>query len=374
MADAYLYPITQSLALANAKSVSRSSRLVTLISLLAVALSACASAAADEGTRVAPTASPQWPTAAPTATLGRTPLAEPTAPPALTVAPVAVTIQAPPPDSQLQVAEWNPPPYDPPLALRSSDHFYLAPPLASGTDSWLHPQYRYGNTHFGEEPTHTGVDIVAPLGTSVSAAGSGYVMWAGYGLYRGVEDETDPYGLAVAIQHDFGYRDQVLFTVYAHLKEIDVIKGQYVNVGDLVGLVGDTGHASGPHLHFEVRLGENRYFATRNPELWLVPVEGWGVLAGRILGWRDHPLFEQLIRLRNLETNEVFEAWSYVEDTVNPDGVYQENVVIGNLPAGPYEVRTNYVGHTYSAQLYIFPGQTNQIEFHGREGFALEDR
>jgi murein DD-endopeptidase MepM/ murein hydrolase activator NlpD len=301
-------------------------------------------------------------------------LTEPPPPVAPTIVPATVTFPPPQPDGGVQVAGWNPPAYDPPLALRPADHFYFSLPVPSGTDSWLHPRYRYGSTHFGEEPTHTGVDIVSPLGTSVLAAGSGWVVWAGYGLYRGVEDDTDPYGLAVAIQHDFGYQDQPLFTVYAHMKEIDVRKGQHVLAGDLIGLVGDTGHASGPHLHFEVRMGENRYFATRNPELWLVPVEGWGVLAGRILGWRDHPISEQLISLRNIESDEVFEAWSYVEDTVNPDDVYHENIVIGNLPAGPYEVRTNYYGRTYSAQLYIFPGQTNLIEFHGREGFALEDR
>lgn len=298
----------------------------------------------------------------------------PTKVPTPDLPPEQVTIPTASVDGAVRVAGWNPPPYEAPLALRPSDHFYFSVPLPSGTDSWLHPQYRYGSTHFGEEPTHTGVDIVAPWGTSVVAAGSGWVVWAGYGLYRGVEDDTDPYGLAVAIQHDFGYQDQSLFTIYAHLKEIDVWKGQHVEAGDLVGLVGDTGHASGPHLHFEVRLGENRYFSSRNPELWMAPAEGWGVLAGRILGWRDHPLFEQLIQLRNLDTQQTFEAWSYVEDTVNPDDEYQENLVIGNLPAGPYEIKTNYVGRPFSAQLYIFPGQTNLVEFHGRDGFSLEPK
>lgn len=341
---------------------------------LALVLTACGgnTSQAEPGTVAAqPTVQP---TSGSTATARWIPPAAPATAAATRIPPVAVTLEPPVMEGEVQVAGWNPPPYDPPLALRPSDHFYFSLPLPSGSDSWLHPRYRYGNTHFGEEPTHTGVDIVSPLGTSVLAAGSGWVVWAGYGLYRGLVDETDPYGLAVAIQHDFGYQDQSLFTIYAHMQKIDVWKGQHIEAGDLIGLVGDTGHASGPHLHFEVRLGENRYFSTRNPELWLVPAEGRGVLAGKIMGWGDHTLSEQLLLLRNLDTGESFEAWSYVGNTVNSDDGYQENMVIGGLPAGPYEVKINYVGRTYSAQLYIFPGQTNWIEFHGRDGFSLEDR
>jgi murein DD-endopeptidase MepM/ murein hydrolase activator NlpD len=94
-----------------------------------------------------------------------------------------------------------------------------------------------------------------------------------------VEDLTDPYGLAVALRHDFGYDVRRLYTVYAHLESTLVWPGQRVEAGEQIGSVGDTGRATAPHLHFEVRLGENRYFDTRNPELWMVPAEGWG--AGR---------------------------------------------------------------------------------------------
>jgi murein DD-endopeptidase MepM/ murein hydrolase activator NlpD len=48
-------------------------------------------------------------------------------------------------------------------------------------------------------------------GTPVIAAGSGKVIWAGYGVYRGGYDKTDPYGLAVTIRHDFGYQNQTLY-------------------------------------------------------------------------------------------------------------------------------------------------------------------
>lgn len=274
--------------------------------------------------------------------------------------------------AEVSVANWNPPPYDAPLALRPQDHFYFRRPIPSGESTWLHPLYRYGNTHFGEEPTHTGIDIVADMGTPVLAVGEGEVVWVGYGLYRGIEDETDPYGLSVAIEHDFGYEGQRLFSVYGHLNHTQVHHGQPVRAGEVVGTVGNTGHASGPHLHFEVRLGENRYFHTRNPELWIVPPEGWGVLVGRILDSVGRPLVEYPIFVRNLETDRVIEIYTYAKEAIHPDGVFDENVVVGDLPAGPYEVKINYLGKAYTAQLYLYPGQTNLVTFRGRGGFALE--
>jgi peptidoglycan hydrolase-like protein with peptidoglycan-binding domain len=87
---------------------------------------------------------------------------------------------------------------------------------------------------------HTGIDIAVPLGTSVYAARSGRVVWASW---------LDGYGLLVTIAHGHGER-----TMYAHLSRIDVRVGVWVGQGVRVGLVGATGDATGPHLHFEVRV------------------------------------------------------------------------------------------------------------------------
>lgn len=272
------------------------------------------------------------------------------------------------------VSAWRPPPYDVPLALRPEDHFYFTRPIPSGNVNWPNPRYRYGSTAFGEEGIHTGVDLGADRNTEVQAAGPGEVIWIGYGLYRGLHDPDDPYGLAIAIRHDFGHRDQLLFTVYAHLQSAEVWLGQRVDAGERIGTVGSTGHASGPHLHFEVRLGENRYFASRNPELWLAPAEGWGVLAGRVEGSWDNPLAEQLVQIKSVETEQLWEVWTYALGTVNADDTYQENFVISDLPAGPYEVKINYLGRTYTAFLFVRAGETNLISFHGRQGLTVENR
>lgn len=270
------------------------------------------------------------------------------------------------------VSAWRPPPYEAPLALRETDHFYFSRPIPSGEVNWANPNYRYGSTANGEESIHTGVDLGAQRGTQVLAAARGEVLWVGYGLYRGIFDTTDPYGLAIAIRHDFGHLDQPLFTVYAHLQSTSVWKGQTVERGEAIGEVGSTGHASGPHLHFEVRLGENRYFATRNPELWVVPAEGWGVLAGKMLDSFGRPLSNFYFQIESIDSGDIWEAWSYEVGTIIPDEIYQENFIVGDLPGGPYIVRTFFVGKVFETTLYIFPGQTNTILFRGRHGFMAE--
>jgi len=91
-----------------------------------------------------------------------------------------------------------------------------------------------------DERWHGGIDIPAPLGTPVYAARSGEVVWAGW---RGA------FGLLVAVAHGHGER-----SMYAHLSRIDVRVGVWIGEGVRVGLTGATGDATGPHLHFEVRV------------------------------------------------------------------------------------------------------------------------
>ena len=88
---------------------------------------------------------------------------------------------------------------------------------------------------------HAGVDFLAMTGATVSAAASGQIVYAARG--------GGGWGKQVVIAHGNGVR-----TRYAHLSRIEVSVGQRVSVGSTVGLVGATGEATGPHLHFEVLL------------------------------------------------------------------------------------------------------------------------
>jgi murein DD-endopeptidase MepM/ murein hydrolase activator NlpD len=263
-------------------------------------------------------------------------------------------------------AEYRPPLYPIPWALLPHDHFYFAAPIAAtypGDPIW---DYRYGGIYFGPDVIHTGIDLPAPRGAEVLAAGPGTVVWAGIGLYSGSKyNLDDPYGLAVAIRHDFGYKGLPLYTIYAHLEEVDVIVGQWVKTGDVLGNVGDTGMTTGPHLHFEVRLGENDFWKTRNPELWISPPQGYGVLVGRVMNTSGKLLESYLIFLNSLQTENKYSVKTYGPLTVNSDLYYNENVVLGDLPAGVYELNIPYAGLNRKVNIQILPGQITYFSFYG---------
>ncbi len=89
---------------------------------------------------------------------------------------------------------------------------------------------------------HPGQDIAAPRGTPVLAPAEGKVLEAGW---------KNGYGQTVVIDHGNG-----LTTRYGHLSKVEVSAGQELKRGDQLGQVGSTGRSTGPHLHYEVRVGE----------------------------------------------------------------------------------------------------------------------
>jgi murein DD-endopeptidase MepM/ murein hydrolase activator NlpD len=113
-------------------------------------------------------------------------------------------------------------------------------PIGSGAFIW--PTQNHYLSGYDFSPTHLGIDIAAGLGAPIVAADSGVVVVAGY-------QPTSGYGNVIMIDHGNGY-----MTVYGHLSQINVSLCQGVTRGQLIGLAGDTGRATGPHLHFEVRL------------------------------------------------------------------------------------------------------------------------
>lgn len=255
---------------------------------------------------------------------------------------------------------WRPPPYPVPVSIRPEDHFWFARPIASNAVNWPHPLYRYGSTYFGNMHAHTGVDLDSPLGTPVLAAGPGVVVWTGYGLFGTNPPEDDPYGLAVAIKHDFGYNNQTLYTIYAHMSKINVWLNQPVGMGEQIGEVGTTGFSSGPHLHFEVRIGENKFLKTYNPELWLAPPTGWGVLAGRALDKNGNYVSELPIDIYD-SAGRYYLLSTYATRSVNADPIYKENFVISDLPAGTYRYSMNINGEAILGTVKILAGQTTFV-------------
>lgn len=267
---------------------------------------------------------------------------------------------------------WRPPLYEAPLALGPYDHFYFTRPLSADTINWPLFTYRYGDTNFDRNKPHTGVDIVVDEGTPVMAAGAGTVVWSEYGLFMGGKDRSDPYGLSIAIQHDFGYYGEPLISVYAHLDTSYVIKGQHVARGEIIALSGNTGLSTAPHLHFEIRKGENQFYNSFNPELWTTPPQGWGLLVGELTTTWGTPIYEQKVHLMNMKTGETRWAKSYGSyRLINRDPYYQENIIFGDLPAGDYRITIPYVGNTFRAQVTIYPGAISYFSFNGFNGINL---
>jgi len=104
---------------------------------------------------------------------------------------------------------------------------------------WISSRYGERNDPFtGERTQHTGLDFVGPKGSDVLSVAGGVVIWAA---------KKAGYGNTVEIDHGNGYQ-----TRYAHNEKLLVKPGDHVVAGDVIALLGDTGRASAPHVHFEV--------------------------------------------------------------------------------------------------------------------------
>ncbi len=105
---------------------------------------------------------------------------------------------------------------------------------ASGWGYRIHPIYK-------TRRFHSGMDFTAPTGTEIYATGDGTI--------KRITREKTGYGNRIEVDHGFGY-----VTLYAHLSEFNVRKGQKVKRGDVIGFVGSTGTSTAPHLHYEVHV------------------------------------------------------------------------------------------------------------------------
>lgn len=115
---------------------------------------------------------------------------------------------------------------------------------ASGWGWRIHPIYKI-------KKFHEGMDFSAPTGTDIYATGDGVVSE--------VVTANSGYGRHIVIDHGFGYK-----SLYAHMSAFKVKPGQKVKRGDVIGLVGNTGTSTAPHLHYEVHLKNKRV----NPQFY----------------------------------------------------------------------------------------------------------
>jgi murein DD-endopeptidase MepM/ murein hydrolase activator NlpD len=115
---------------------------------------------------------------------------------------------------------------------------------SGGSGAWARPvqgAFSFSQPYY---PGHTGVDLAAPVGTPVTAADSGVVVYSGW------VPASWGYGILVVLDHGNGWT-----TYYAHLSVNGAGCGAFVPRGGYLGQIGSTGNSSGPHLHFEMRWG-----------------------------------------------------------------------------------------------------------------------
>lgn len=295
--------------------------------------------------------------AEPTATLP--PPSEPTS-----TSEPAFTATAPPATSTILptvTATHTPIPCDPSTAdfCITGGSFFLQRPVLPPANVSVDRTYPYASTANGTRDPHHGVEIQGKFGTPVHAAADGVVRFAGpddearYSPWRGF------YGNVVVIRHT----DEV-YTLYAHLSKVTVQAGEEVKAGDLIGEVGQSGAATGSHLHFEVRRGDAEdYFSVVNPELWLMPSQAEaGAIAFSIVNGEGGFQQTSITIQRMDEWNNAVEA--YYVDTYHPSlAVGSENAAIGDLPAGQYRVTLIANGRFYERRVEVESGKLTQVVF-----------
>lgn len=258
-----------------------------------------------------------------------------------------------------------------PRPAADNDHFWLGNPFEDfAANRYASPNYQFGSTAGNRYRPHHGLDLSNPLNTPVQAGVAGEVIHAGLDDPDILGPYANFYGKAVVIRLDqrlpVAGGEMDVFVLYGHLNEVRVAVGQRVKPEDIVGLVGMTGIAIGPHLHVEIRLGANTYAHTVNPYLWLKPAQGNGAVAVRALTADGRTWAGAKVSIARFEGGKA--VWARQVETyldteqIGPDPAWGENGAMGDVPAGHYYLIANVAGESIRAEFDVFPGQTTFVE------------
>ena len=307
---------------------------------------------------------PVTPTVTTTPTVTRWPITEPFG---TAIRPGDALLLRPPelpPDQAADApnSDWRPPPLPVPLSIHPDDHYWMIRPIPSGKRNYDLEWYPFGNDVLVPSlypfRIHHGLDFPNETGTPILAASSGTVIHAGPLVSN--RNGVNYYGNTVIIQHDWQWLGQDVFTLYAHTLQLFVAVGDHVEEGQLIAGVGASGEVSGPHLHFEVRVGSNNYNDVRNPMLWIAPYEGWGTLAGRLVDRRGRYITNAEVTITPVNVaGSARTQRTYLYSGVQADDIWRENFVFGDVPAGRYRVLISVGGIEYRNFVDVLPGRTN---------------
>lgn len=251
-------------------------------------------------------------------------------------------------------------------------HTWFRRPIDLNDQPYIDQTYRFGSTMGGNFQPHQGVEFNNADGTPVHALGDGVVVHAG---------PAERGALTVAIKHDRQLKtdDRRLFvySVYYHNSKLLRQVGDRVKTGDVIALVGNTGRATNDHLHLEVHASpfdstrlivdpEVRYPPyNTNPELWIEPLPGTGMIAGQVWDSAGAPV--QQARIYGLVKPEPRETpFSFIE-TYGPrnhsDPVYKEHFGVSDVPPGTYVLGVEIDGKRVFRQVKVEQGRLTWVEF-----------
>lgn len=258
-------------------------------------------------------------------------------------------------------------------------HTWFRRPIALEGQPYIDQTYRYGSTMGGNFQQHQGVEFNNGDGTPVHAIGDGVVAFAG---------PAEAGALTVAIKHDRrlsvtpGHGPGVnpplyLFSVYYHNSKLLVQVGDRVKAGDVISLVGNTGRATNDHLHLEVHAAPSDSVQlivdpavrhpphTTNPELWIEPLPGTGLVAGQVWDSRGRPV--EQARIYGLVKGEPQETpFSFVETygaRAHPSPLYLEHFAITDVRPGEYVLDVEIEGQRVYRRVRVDAGKLTWVEF-----------
>lgn len=246
-------------------------------------------------------------------------------------------------------------------------------PIALGDNSWIDQTYRYGSTMGGNFQQHQGVEFNNPDGTPVHAIGAGRVAYAG---------RAEEGALTVAIRHDTTVTDSAgrrlrIYSVYYHNSALLVKPGERVRAGQVISRVGNTGRATNDHLHLEVQASPTDSVGaivdslqrfppyTTNPELWIAPRPGTGIVAGQVFDAQGHAVPQARI-YGIVKPGPVETPFSYAEtygDRAHPHPLYHEHFAVGGVPSGTYVLGTEIGGRRVTRRIVVAPGKVTWVVF-----------
>lgn len=254
-------------------------------------------------------------------------------------------------------------PSDAPTQSIVADHLWFTRPFAPGHHTWGSYYYPYGTNAGGLYFWHRGIDIQGGTGDTVIAIGAGTVVHAGPDIDPMLGPWPDFYGQAVVIEHTDTWNGMPVYSLYGHVSRVLVQLNQPVERGDPIAEVGQLGVAIGPHLHLEIRLGANTYNSTRNPDLWVHPDPGYGVIAGRVADDTNYFVPVQLVTLHRANESSRFwrQTYTYPDHQVNSDDNYVENFTFADVPVGDYVLKTAFDSYQLSIPVTVVEGQTSFV-------------